>query len=49
MVGAFGAPGAILISTGLSARGVRHVLSLELLTDKVYESEGSEAKVAEAP
>jgi hypothetical protein len=49
MVGAVGAPSALLITTGLAARGVIQVLSLILLTDKVYEAGAREAKVAEAP
>jgi hypothetical protein len=49
MVGAVGAPGALLITTGLLARGVIQVLSVIILTDKLYEAGVSEAKVAEAP
>ena len=49
MVGAVGAPSALLITTGLLARGVIQVLSVVLLTDKVYEAGTSEANVSEAP
>jgi len=49
MLGAVGAPGELLITTGLLARGVIQVLSVVLLTDKVYAAGAREAKVAEAP
>ena len=48
MVGAVGAPSTLLITTGLVARGVIQVLSVVLLTDKVYEAGTSEANVSEA-
>jgi hypothetical protein len=49
MLGAVGAPGELLITTGLLDRGVIQVLSVVLLTDKVYAAGAREAKVAEAP
>ena len=49
IVGAIGAPSALLITIGLAARGVIQVLSVVLLTDKLYAAGAREAKVAEAP
>jgi len=49
MVGAVGAPSALFITTGLAASGVIQVLSVVLLTDKVYAAGASEVKVSEAP
>ena len=49
MVGAVGVLGELLITTGLLANGVIQVLSIVLLTDKVYAAGAREAKVSEAP
>jgi len=49
VVGAIGALGALLITTGLAANGVIQVLSVVLLTDMIYAAGAREAKVAEAP
>ena len=49
MLGAVGATGAGLITTGLVAKFVIQVLSVVLLTDKVYEAGARAEKVTEAP